>query len=249
MDEVLDCKSPIPLHAQLEKILRSNIENDIWTENCMIPSENELSRQYGLSRMTVRSVIQRLVQDELLYRVPGKGTFVNPNKIVSKPLHRMGVLEQMWNRGYYSTSKTIYAREGIADEDIAERLKLQPEEGVYELCRLRYVKQTPFSLHVSYIPKKLCPGMLEADHDFDGSQLCDILEQNYGIKRENVIETLEIVHADQDKAKLLEVKKNYPLLHLEDTIFGAGMIPMEYTSIFFRGDRIKLEIVNTYDEQ
>jgi GntR family transcriptional regulator len=73
----LDPKSSVPLHAQLEEIIRKNIAENIWPENERIPSENELSRQYGLSRMTVRSVILRLAQADLLYRVPGKGTFVN----------------------------------------------------------------------------------------------------------------------------------------------------------------------------
>ena len=84
--KILDPQSPKPLHVQLEEIIREKIKSGDWTENSRIPSENELSREYGLSRMTVRSVILRLAQEGLLYRVPGKGTFVSVDKLLSRPL-------------------------------------------------------------------------------------------------------------------------------------------------------------------
>ena len=96
----LNLDSPCPLYVQLEKILRKNIEKGIWKEDARIPSENELSREYGLSRMTVRSVLNKLAQEGLIYRVPGKGTFVSSNKIISKPLSQMGIRDQLEKMGY-----------------------------------------------------------------------------------------------------------------------------------------------------
>ena len=100
---VLDPHSPKPLHTQLEEIIRGNIMNGDWSENSRIPSENELSREYGLSRMTVRSVILRLAQEGLLYRVPGKGTFVSVNKLMPDGLKKMvvGHSKDMDTEGVY----------------------------------------------------------------------------------------------------------------------------------------------------
>jgi GntR family transcriptional regulator len=92
---MLDRNSPLPLHAQLEEIIKAGIENEEWPFESVIPSENELSKMYGISRMTVRSVITRLVHEGLLYSVPGKGTFVSEPKIVSRPLSQMGIREQL----------------------------------------------------------------------------------------------------------------------------------------------------------
>ena len=78
---MLDKTSAIPLHEQLDKILRSDLKNHKWGPDQKIPSENELAQLYGLSRMTVRAVVNHLVNDGLLYRVQGKGTFVSPIKL------------------------------------------------------------------------------------------------------------------------------------------------------------------------
>ena len=73
---MLDRNNPKPLYQQLRDVLVDAIDSGRWGPNDKIPSENELSVTYGLSRMTVRSVITDLVREGLLYRVQGKGTFV-----------------------------------------------------------------------------------------------------------------------------------------------------------------------------
>ena len=74
---MLDRNDPKPLHQQLREILEDAIESGKWGPDEKIPSENELSSMYGLSRMTVRSVLTELVREGWLYRVQGKGTFVS----------------------------------------------------------------------------------------------------------------------------------------------------------------------------
>lgn len=245
----LDPKSPIPLHSQLESILRNNIEQEVWKGNDLIPSENELSREYGLSRMTVRSVILRLAQEGLLYRVPGKGTFVSVDKIISKPisLSQMGIREQLEQMGYENTTTLIGAGELQASSRVAKRLDIRELDPVYEIKRLRSIKGEPFSLHVSYIPKYCFPDFLDGNLDFEGTQLCEILKNKYGIEQNKLIETLEIVQANAMEAEVFKVKKNYPLMLLEDIIFTANNKPTEYASVLFRGDRTKIEIKNTYN--
>jgi len=238
--------SPIPLHIQLEEILRDNIANNVWTENSLIPSENELSRQYGLSRMTVRSVILRLAQEGLVYRVPGKGTFVSAKKIVGQPLSQMGIREQLDKMGYQSVTKLIRAEEIPARVSIAKKLQIAAGTPVYEIRRLRSVEGVPFSIHTSYIPKAICPEILKAGHDFETDQLCDILINEYGIDQSKMVETLEAVQANNEEATLLGFKKNHPLIHLENIIFNDHDIPVEYSSVLIRGDKMKIEIKNTY---
>ena len=245
---MLDPHSPKPLHVQLEEIIREKIKNGEWSEDARIPSENELSREYGLSRMTVRSVILRLAQEGLLYRVPGKGTFVSVNKLLSRPLSHMGLREQLDRQGLESETRLLEAREMHAPLSLAARMGIGEEEEIFYILRLRSVKGSPLSLHMSYIPKRLCPDMLTVGHNFEVAQLCDILREEYGIEQNKMIETLEIVAAGASEAAHLGVRRNYPLMHLENLIFSADDQPMEYSSVLFRGDRIKLEITNTYDK-
>lgn len=74
----------------------------------------------------------------------------------------------------------------------------------------------------------------------------DILKEGYGIEQNQMVETLEIVNARPDEAQLLNVDENYPLIHLENTLYSQMGEVTEYSSVLFRGDRVKIEIKNTY---
>lgn len=106
---MLDRQSALPLHSQFENILRNKIESEELSVNSRIPSENELCKIYGISRMTVRSVLGRLVDEGLLllYRVQGKGTFVAEPKIISGPLVRYGFREQLEQQEYETRTKLV----------------------------------------------------------------------------------------------------------------------------------------------
>ena len=83
MTDLLHRDSSVPLYQQLEEILKGKIANGDWAPDQRIPSENELNRMFGLSRMTVRGVLTKLVNDGLLLRVAGKGTYVSPPAKIS----------------------------------------------------------------------------------------------------------------------------------------------------------------------
>lgn len=88
--------------------------------------------------------------------------------------------------------------------------------------------------------------IFERGYDFEHMQLCDILKEGYGIEQNQMVETLEIVNARPDEAQLLNVDENYPLIHLENTLYSQMGEVTEYSSVLFRGDRVKIEIKNTY---
>ena len=103
---MLEKNSPKPLYQQLKDILVDAIDSEKWKANEKIPSENELSSIYGLSRMTVRSVLTDLVKEGLLYRVQGKGTFV-AEKIVTVSPSYIGIREQLEKMGYEVETRIV----------------------------------------------------------------------------------------------------------------------------------------------
>lgn len=237
---MLERTNPKPLYAQLEEIMRNKIEHGEWSPNNSIPSENEFCRIYGVSRMTARSVITLLVREGLLYRVPGKGTFVADRKITTGPLSYTGIREQLEQQGYETSTKIIAIEKQSASKQIAAKLEMEEGSPVYYLERVRYVKHEPISIHVSYMPSMLCEGLER--QDLEGEQLCHILDREYNLKRGKVIETLESIVARASEAKLLAVKPGHPLLLLEDTISSPDGRPFEYSRVLFRGDKIKLRL-------
>lgn len=236
---ILKREDPKPLYQQLEEIIREKIESEEWKPNTAIPSENELSKMYGISRMTARSVITQFVREGKLYRVQGKGTFVSEPKITTSSLSYMGIREQLERMGYQIKTKLLDVKKVPCNERIARKLELPQNTEVYIIERLRYVKDEPLSIHTSYIPAEYCKNLEETD--LEGEQLCVILDKEYGLKRKKVIETLESSLATEREAVLLSVKPRFPLLMLEDTIYDANGRPFEYTKVLFRGDKIKIK--------
>lgn len=234
----LDRDSSVPLYAQLEEILRAKIAVGHWRPGQRVPSENELNKLYGLSRMTARGVLTTLVNDGLLFRVPGKGTFLAPAKISAiSPAYR-GVREQLESMGYETSTEVLGVSLEIAWRAVQERLRLTAGQGVYAIHRLRSVQGEPISLHHSYVPAHLAPGLDQ--HDTGTEQLCVVLEKHYGLAMTRVEEHLEATAASAEEAGYLAMRKNQPILLLEDTIADAHGTTFEYSRIIFRGDRLRL---------
>ena len=240
MADCLNRQSPQPLHLQFEELLRVQLDNEEWPVHSCIPSENELSRKYGISRMTVRAVLTRLVDAGLLYRVPGKGTFVAEPKIVRRPLSQMGITQQLEQMGYETSTKVINIGVVSCPSKMAKRLKLEPGTDVTTIKRLRFVKGEPLSIHTSYIPLSVCSDL--EMQDFEHNQLCDIMEQVYHHEIIRRVETLESTTASIDEAELLSVRPAFPLLLLNTTIYTTGDLPVECSAVVFRGDKFKIKL-------
>lgn len=238
MTEVLERESAVPLYAQLETILHARIASGEWVPGQRIPSENELNRMFGLSRMTVRGVLTKLVADGLLVRVPGKGTYVATPKINAiSPAYR-GVREQLEGLGYETSTRLVSLSLETPSQGVRERLALADDDQTYVVVRVRSVQGEPISLHRSYVPARLAPGL--DGHDVVANQLCVVLEEQYGLPMKHVREDLEAVAVSTAEAKHLGMRRGEPALQLQDVIFDALSRPFEYSSIVFRGDRMRL---------
>ncbi len=240
---MLDKNSPKPLYAQLEEILRSSIYNNEWKPNTAIPSELELSRIYNVSRMTARAVVTQLVNDGLLRRVQGKGTFVMEKKIPTMSLAYMGVREQLERMGYQTTTRLLTFKQIPVNAHLSSICGMRQDDLVHYIERVRLIDRKPISLHRSYIPKALAP-TLKTD-ELETEQLCVILQKEFNLKSATVSETLESVTASPDEAKILKVKKRFPLLLLEDINKVANGRVFEFTQVLFRGDMVKLKFEYT----
>ncbi len=231
-------ENPKPLYVQLEELIRNKIEEGEWKAQTAIPSESELNRMFGVSRMTIRSACSQLVQEGLLYRVPGKGTFVSDAKIETESLAYMGFREQLERMGYEISTQVLGIQTVEARGKISRRLACPEGAPIVEIRRLRFVKGEPISLHYSYIPEGLCSGIRE--DLLEKEQLCVLLEHQRGLKPTRVVETLESATATEKESPIFGVNPGYSLLILEDVLYDQLDHPYEYSKVVFRGDKIKL---------
>lgn len=233
----MDKYDPKPLYTQIEEYIRNRLDIGEWAINQAIPSENELSKTFGISRMTVRNAITRLVYDGLLYRIPGKGTFVNEPKVVASTTYT-GYHNIMEYFGKNLKTKIINFNIGIIDTDIVAKFDLPVHYKFYIIEKIIYKEKTPLCLHTTYIPEHLAYGMQEQDIFY--KQLHEVLSSKFRLSYTKVIQTLETVMVNEQEASLLKVQNNATLILMNDFFF-MGDIPFELSKYLYRGDKIQLK--------
>lgn len=239
MTTTLNRNSAVPLYLQLADELRTKILSGEWQPEQRIPSENELNQIYSISRMTIRQVLGKLVDEGLVFRVHGKGTFVAQRKIATRSPSYYGVREQLEQQGYSTRTEMLDSGQVEADVRLSRELDVGVGTPLYRVERLRYAGDTPISLHESYVPLPLAPELL--DHDLAEKQLCQVLARDYGLDMAYVHESLESLAPTEAELTTLRVRRGTPLLLLEQRIRDRSHRLFEYTRIKFRGDRVRLE--------
>ncbi|HZL05610.1 MAG TPA: UTRA domain-containing protein, partial [Coriobacteriia bacterium] len=148
------------------------------------------------------------------------------------------VREQLEAMGYHTTTEVL----GIGLEDptpkVRDKLRLANGAQVYAIHRLRAVQSEPISLHHSYVPATLAPGL--DGYDTGNLQLCVILEKNFGLAMKQVEEHLEATAAGAAEAERLQMRRGHPVLLLEDVISDDAGQTFEYSTIVFRGDKVRI---------
>jgi GntR family transcriptional regulator len=222
-----------PLYQQLRDQLRAKLV-DGWPKDRPIPSERHLMQMTGLSRMTIRQAIAELVNEGMLRRDHGRGTFVADSRIMRLLTGHSSFREVVQQHG--STPSTVVVRHGLTRANAAQAtlLQVEPGESLFDLVRIRRIDGEPVMLDYTHLPVRLCPQLAEAD--LTGS-LYEFLTHICGVPPEHSIDTIEAVAASGEVAKLLEVPEGAPLLlmrRLAETVDG---LPLEITDEYVRPDR------------
>ncbi|MED3448029.1 GntR family transcriptional regulator [Bacillus thuringiensis] len=234
----LQHESLIPLYHQLIERLKNSIEKGHWTLGDKIPSENQLMEQFGVSRNTVKKAIEELVQEGILYRIQGKGTFV------AKPKLQQSLM------GFYSFSKVLKEK-GLNPKDIIlkieevkpnakikEALQLSENVNVIEMKRLRCAEDEPYILESSFIPKHVVTD-IEQLKKVGEISLYDLFSQQFNTVVTRANEAFEPVLIRADESEYLQTEVGRPALLLERTAYDTNGIPVEFCISIVRGDRCR----------
>ncbi|PTL40035.1 GntR family transcriptional regulator [Alkalicoccus saliphilus] len=222
--------SPIPIYYQLEQIIRENIDSGKWEEGDVIPSERLLAEEYEVSRMTIRQAVTNLVQDGLLERQKGRGTFVRRKKLEMPLMQMTSFSEEMYQRGMRPGAEVVSFEEIEMNEQEQEIFN---DRRGRRLCRIRLADNQPMAYEVMTVPSGMFPEMPE-----------EVLSRSFyeyaekaGMKVSGASQSMEAVIADEKLAELLKVKTGDPLLLIRRKSLLEDGRCFEITSSYFRGDR------------
>lgn len=231
-------ESKLPIYHQLYEILRSNIVRGEWQPGDMLPSETELIEQYRVSRITVRQALETLVNEGLIYRQRGRGTFV-AHPTVEQGLSRIiSFTEDMRQRGFRPDTEIISAGVIPAPAEIAEKLHIDAGEELVRLERLRLADGEPMSIEESHLVHRCCPGVLK--YDYAQIPLTEVLDRDYGIRPVRAKQVIRAISAPARLAQKLSISPQAALLYIERVSYSDQNIPIEFLRLYHRGDRYAL---------
>jgi len=234
----VDRSRKYPLYHQLHEIVRGNITRGEWRPGDMVPPESELIERFKVSRTTVRQVLDMLVNEGLIYRQQGRGTFVAHPKLEYGLVHMVSFTEDMRRRGFKPSSKVLSSRLMAAPPEIAEKLKVEPGEELAYLERLRLADGEPMSVEESYMVHRYCAGVLKGN--YARNPLREALERDYGIRLVRATQTIRAIAANRKLARALSLRPGAPLLYIERVPYDQRNIPVELLRLYYRADRYSL---------
>lgn len=232
MEKDISRNVPISLYYQLKEELMKKIVSKQWLPGEKIPSEKELCRLYGVSRITVRKALDELERSGQLMRRQGKGTFVTNISMVQRLSKFYSFSEELKQRGMEEHFQIIDFSQIPADNEVASYLGLEPMSQVFKLTRLRLVDLTPYTLETSYIPVEVYPALTEEAISSKG--LYNAMRAG-GIFPDRATEKFRATVIRKYEAEHMGLKIGMPAMHLERVTY-SGVRTIEYCSSIVRGD-------------
>ncbi|MEA5455469.1 GntR family transcriptional regulator [Sinomonas sp. JGH33] len=226
--------SQIPKHEQLHAILL-RIAKDELGPGERVPSERTLMDQFGVSRITVRAAIGRLVNEGHLVRVPGKGTFVSEGAVQST-LHLASFTQEMEAQGHKPSTIVLEAAQLLPPAATAKALGLGRTQEAYHLRRLRLADGRPVSVDDAWYNASLVEGLL--DIDLTGS-VYRALASEFGHQIDRARQSVRAEGAPADIAVLLGAEPGAPVLFFDRVSF-SGEHAIEHARSWYRSDRYAL---------
>ena len=246
--EQIDYNSGMPLYVQLKDIIKKQISEGRFSYGEKIPTEEEYCKKYSISRITVRQAINNLVQEKLLIRKQGKGTFVASVKLHKHLPKLYSFTEDMIAEGRVPDSIILYSEVIEADDETAKQLKLPAENRkVYKLGRVRRADGIPILFERALIPDYLCPGL--DGYDFKEHSLYKVLQQDYKLMFKYAEERYEVMMPDRQIADLLDSNTSEPAFQIHRIAFLDNDKPYELTYAVGRGDAMSFSVTLLADTE
>jgi GntR family transcriptional regulator len=223
-----------PLYVQLQRLLRGAIQQRLLPPDSPIPPERELAEAFAVSRITVRKALEGLVEEGLVSRRRGAGTFVTGSRVEASFSKLSSFSEDMISRGRRPHSVWIGRSMGTVTPEESLSLGLSPGAAVYRLHRVRYADDTPMALEYSTVPAYCLPSLEAVGHSLYAAL------DGVGSRPTRALQRLRAVAFTAEQAEALGVSPGDAGLLIERRGFLRDGRAAEHTLSYYRGDAYDL---------
>jgi GntR family transcriptional regulator len=230
-----------PLYLQIQETLAERILSGKLSPESKLPSERDYSAELGVSRMTVRRSITELVNEGLLERRHGSGTYVAKPRVDYNASELISYTNAMQTRGIAVSSQLIEFSETAASRRMSERLAVSLGDPLYRVAILRLGNRIPFVLERALFPCERLPGLEE--YDLEKNSIYTLLTNAYQVELGGFSQAVEAVAAGEEIAKQLRIEVGSPLLLVARTIFRkCDGKPVLTSQDFLRSDFARIHM-------
>lgn len=228
----IDHKSPLPLHAQVEQLLRELIKQEEYQKGKTLPSEVELSKRLAISRSTVRQAIKKLVFEGLLVRKKKAGTKVAPQPVSSRSNNWLSFSQEMKVRGIPIRNFELHLSWVVPPPNVVDFFAIPSEKKVLKMERVRGKPDEPFVYFVSYFHPRIG---LTGEEDFK-MPLYEMLEQEHSTIASLSKEEISATASNELVSQKLDIEEGTPVLYRKRFVYDQGERPIEFNFGYYKSD-------------
>lgn len=248
-DHTLDKNIPVPLYFQLKNLILDEIKKGSYKSGDLIPTENEISEMFDISRTTVRQAITDLVHEGHLYRVKSKGTFVSTPKVTQHVQNRYYTYDREAEASGKKTARVQLVKEIIPMPKMMIDLGAgKAGDKVIFLKRKRLVENIPTVLVDAYLVYNKFAHLMDAD--LVNNSLRAMMDADPETRVYRMLRIIEAVPATKEDIKELDVEPGSAIQKMTTIRFNEKGEVLDMAYAYHRGDmnRIELEILNPEKE-
>ncbi|MBI3699120.1 MAG: GntR family transcriptional regulator [Afipia sp.] len=232
--------SGTPLYVQISEKIRYQIVSGVYAPEAQLPSEAELMRMFGVSRVTIRQALADLEQTGFIYKQQGVGTFVSGSRVLQQfSRGAQTIVEALRRQGIEPTIKVIDLRHVKPDAEVAEALGTTDE--VVKLTRTFNNGSIPVAEATLYLPMSMSGVAHLLAKNVDHQTTYTLLEGPMGLVIKEAKHIIRTVSLDKGSAKNLHMHVGDVCLGMTRITFSNQGVPLEFTRLIYPPDRMRFE--------
>lgn len=197
-----------PLYLKVKRHILDNIDSGKWTVASRVPSENEIVKTFGVSRMTANRALKELSDEGVLVRIAGVGSFVADRHARAHPLEIRGIADEIRGRGHVHRAAIVSLGRVRASEDLAADFGVAPRTELFHSLIVHYENDQAVQLEDRYVLPAVAPGYLNVD--FSRTTPYEYLIEAAPLQEAEHV--LRAVMPDEKTRKLLAMEHDEPCL-------------------------------------
>ena len=224
-----------PLYLQVKRHILDNIGSGKWGTSARVPSENDIVKSFGVSRMTANRALRELRDEGVLVRIAGVGSFVADQHAHAHPLEIRSIADEIGRRGHVHRAQVMTLERVRAVADLAEDFGVAPRSELFCSVIVHFENDSPIQLEDRYVLPKLAPDYLKMDFN-------QITPYDYLVKAAPLQEAEHLLRAvmpDERTRRLLAMKRDEPCLLVIRRTWTAGVIA-SVARLYYPGSRYEM---------